>query len=305
MELNSSNLYRATARIVKLIGSLIYYVVAILWRRAQQLQGAGLPGSCVVLCYHAVPGNERVRFGRQMDVLRSCAEPISADVQAPLAAGIRYAAVTFDDAYQSVIQNALPELEKRSIPCALFVVTHLLGQSAPWSGSPGFNKDDRFITVEQLQGLPRDLVLVGSHTVTHPHLPSLAEDAARHELSESRRVLERVLRREVRLFAFPHGAFNSSLIQCCQDAGYQRVFSIERKVAFFGAQEYVVGRVSTDPSDWDLEFRLKVLGAYCWLPKMFEIKRKIFAKMERFRRWMAHRDWSTLRIVWTRGYPNK
>jgi peptidoglycan/xylan/chitin deacetylase (PgdA/CDA1 family) len=277
-------MYKATARVVKLVGSLIYYVVTTLWKRVQQLQGREFPGSCVVLCYHAVPRNQRARFARQMDVLRRYVKPVRADVEAPLSAGKRCAAVTFDDAYQSVIQNALPELQKRTIPCALFVVTHLLGQSAPWSGTTGFSRDDRFITVEQLVGLSSDLVLIGSHTMTHPHLPSLAEDAARRELSESRRLLQRVLQREVRLFAFPHGAFNASLVRCCQEAGYQRVFSIERTTAFSDGQEYVIGRVSTDPTDWGLEFRLKVLGAYRWLPTIFEIKRKTLARMARFRR---------------------
>jgi peptidoglycan/xylan/chitin deacetylase (PgdA/CDA1 family) len=219
-----------------------------------------------------------------MDILRRYVEPVRADVEAPLSAGKLYAAVTFDDAYQSVIQNALPELEKRTIPCALFVVTNFLGQFAPWSGTPGFSRDDRCITVEQLVGLSSDLVLIGSHTMTHPYLPSLAEDAARRELSESRRLLQQVIQREVRLFAFPHGAFNASLVACCQEAGYERVFSIERTMAFSGAQEYVIGRVSTDPTDWSLEFRLKLLGAYCWLPATLAIKRKTLAMMARFRR---------------------
>jgi peptidoglycan/xylan/chitin deacetylase (PgdA/CDA1 family) len=282
-DLNKPEKYKATARLVKLLFSLVYYVAASLQRKVQQSLGTELAGSCVVLCYHAVPGRQRAQFARQMDVLCRYVKPLRADVGTPLPAGKRYAAVTFDDAYQSVLQNALPELQTRNIPCAVFVVTHLLGELAPWGGSGGFSSDDRFITFEQLRGLSNNLVIVGSHTMTHPHLPTVSEDTARYELTESRRFLETVLNREVRLFAFPHGAFNIPLIRYCQEAGYERVFSIERRIAFNGANEYVTGRVSTDPSDWDLEFRLKLLGAYCWVPTILEIKRKAFSRMARFR----------------------
>ena len=31
------------------------------------------------------------------------------------------------------------------------------------------------------------------------------------------------------------------------------------------ATEFVVGRVATDPGDWPIEFRLKLMGAYRWI----------------------------------------
>src|SRR5437763_12311768 len=40
------------------------------------------------------------------------------------------AAVTFDDGYQDVYENALPVLKRKGIPAAMFVVTDLIGQPA-------------------------------------------------------------------------------------------------------------------------------------------------------------------------------
>jgi hypothetical protein len=61
----------------------------------------------------------------------------------------------------------------------------------------------------------------------------------------------------------------------CREAGYQRVFSIEPTVTVTKSAEYVTGRVVADSTDWTLEFRLKVLGAYRWLPAAYRIKRKL------------------------------
>jgi hypothetical protein len=44
------------------------------------------------------------------------------------------------------------------------------------------------------------------------------------------------------------------------------------------ASEFVTGRVRVDPTDWRLEFRLKLLGAYRWLPMAVEMKRRILRK---------------------------
>ena len=267
-------------RFLKLVGSLIFFAGAAIWREVRQLRGEPIPGSLVVLCYHGVPRSQRAQFARQMDLLQRYAKPIRADIETPLLAGERYAAVTFDDGYQSTVENALPELKARNIPCTLFVVSHLPGHSPWWAGTDGYDCEDRFITSEQLANLPSDLVTVGSHTMTHPNLTALSEEMAKRELFESRQSLQQALRREIRLFAFPQGFYNAALVGWCREAGYQRVFSAEPTTAFSSLPDYVTGRVIADPTDWRIEFRLKILGAYGWLTVAYRIKRKVRARLK-------------------------
>src|SRR5207245_1160814 len=80
-----------------------------------------------------------------------------------------------------------------------------------------------------------------------------------------------------KLFSFPHGSFNAKLVEWCREAGYERVFTILPTLAFSDPREFVTGRVSVEPTDWPLEFRLKLLGAYRWLPFGFGLKRKILS----------------------------
>jgi peptidoglycan/xylan/chitin deacetylase (PgdA/CDA1 family) len=212
-----------------------------------------------------------------MDLLLHLAKPLRGDVRITPLAGKHYAAITFDDAFQSVVANALPELKKRGIPSILFIVSGAVGLFPPWLSDQnnGCDSSERIMTAEQLRELPSDLVAIGSHTMTHPRLTSLCEEDAKREIAGSRKQLEGMLRRPVRLFSFPHGEFNESLVGWCREEGYDRVFTTLPTMAFSDSSEYVTGRVWADPTDWNLEFRLKVLGAYRWLPQAFVWKRKI------------------------------
>ncbi|MGH9717534.1 MAG: polysaccharide deacetylase family protein [Candidatus Acidiferrales bacterium] len=219
-----------------------------------------------------------------MDVLLHHAVPIRADFAAPLAANSRFVCVTFDDGLVSFAECALPELEKRGIPATVFAVSGKLGQPPDWANySDEPLTTERTMTSGELREIS-DRALIGSHTATHPMLTKLSETEAARELEQSRKALERLLNRNVTLFSFPYGDFNYALIKWSSAAGYQRVFTT-LPFAFAsecGAEESVVGRVSVEPTDWPVEFRLKILGAYQWLPAAFAIKRNI--------RFLLHRN---------------
>ena len=80
-----------------------------------------------------------------------------------LSAGRRYAAVTFDDGFVGVANQAVPELVQRNIPATIFVTSDLLGHNPGWPGYP-----DRFMSLEELHQLPDDLIVLGSHTGVIP-----------------------------------------------------------------------------------------------------------------------------------------
>jgi len=246
---------------------------------------------CVVLFYHSIPFEQREQFAEQMDTLLRCVKPIAAEGTFELTSGTRYAAVTFDDGFESVIENAVPILKKRGICATVFVVTEYLGKVPGWRRfDAGTNSSEGLMSVEQLLALPSDLISIGSHTSTHAMLTSLDEPAAKAEISESRLRLQQMLQRDVKLFSFPYGAYNASLVAWCREAGYTRVFTILPVPALPNAEEYVTGRVFVEPTDWGIEFRLKLLGAYRWLPLAFTVKGKMTAAIRAFKglaRWSS------------------
>lgn len=260
---------------VKLFISVAFFSGTYLWNLARRITGMKPRFGCIVLYYHALPVEHRQSFAKQMEQLVRLTVPISIDRPLPPGRGIRYSAVTFDDAFESALDNAVPELAKRKIPAVVFVTTDVLGTCASWwpKGTP--EHKERIASAEQLRALPMDLITVGSHTRTHPVLPSLSEEEATRELQESRIILEKLLNRRITVFSFPFGAFNGKLVESCRQVGYRRVFTTLPVIGFRNGQEFIIGRVATEPTDWPLEFRMKLLGAYRWLPFAFAFKRWI------------------------------
>lgn len=265
-------------RSVKLAISVVFFAVCYARNVFRRMTGRTVPGSAVILYYHGIRPEERGRFADQMAMLLKYTRPVRADFRSSVPDGSRLVAVTFDDGFLSFLEIAFPELEKRKLPSTLFMIAGKLGCYPGW---PGYVPDPSFteplLTADQLRLLPPELVTIGSHTMTHPLMTHMDESGARRELVESREQLEKILGRRVTLLSFPHGAFHEKLIVWCRESGYDRVFTILPYPAFSKPGEYAVGRVRTDPADWPLEFRLKLAGAYSWLPLAFDLKRKILS----------------------------
>jgi peptidoglycan/xylan/chitin deacetylase (PgdA/CDA1 family) len=213
-----------------------------------------------------------------MDVVASLAQPISIEHVPKLLPGKLYSAITFDDGFENIIDNAIPELQRREIPTTIFLTTGYLGQYAEWWPESLSERRDRIAPAEKWQHLQSEIISFGSHTVTHPYLSSLGEVDARRELHESRIKLQELLNREIITFSFPYGDYNADLIEWCRDAKYERVFTTMPCNAFRNEEEFLSGRVKVEPTDWSLEFRLKILGAYRWLPYAIKWKNKVLTR---------------------------
>ena len=61
---------------------------------------------------------------------------------------------------------------------------------------------------EELVRMDPSVVTIGSHTLTHPILPSIDDAALEREIVDSRRVLEQRLGRTVDLFCYPNGSLD-------------------------------------------------------------------------------------------------
>jgi hypothetical protein len=90
------------------------------------------PDTCTVLSYHGIRKNERKRFAQQMEELQKVAKAVNVDREDQPGDGFHTVRVTFDDGFQSFLENALPELIQRKIPVAVFIPTGYIGKEAEW-----------------------------------------------------------------------------------------------------------------------------------------------------------------------------
>jgi peptidoglycan/xylan/chitin deacetylase (PgdA/CDA1 family) len=197
----------------------------------------------------------------------------------PLEPFRNYFAVTFDDGLNSFASSAAPVLRERGITPAVFVVTERLGSVPQWaSDSPETMSKEAMLTARELKDLQAQ-TLIGSHTATHQRLTMVSGETAETEIGGSRRRLQEAIGSGVYLFSFPYGAFNKDLVEMCRKAGYTRVFTSLPLCALADPNEFVTGRVNVSTRDSLLEFRLKILGAYRWLPVVFTLKRILLSPL--------------------------
>jgi peptidoglycan/xylan/chitin deacetylase (PgdA/CDA1 family) len=267
-------------RYVKFGISACYWLVCKIYKALRRMAGYPEPGRCVILYYHSIREHGRAMFARQMAELLRRAELVNVDASIEMKPGTLYAAVTFDDGFQCILDYALPELAARNIPCTVFVTTGFMGQSPGWEHETKFDDlHEPVLTAEQVRALPSDLVTIGSHTVNHFNLCRVDEATVLRELEQSRLQLEQLVGQSVDLLSFPYGAHNEPVLRAAQTAGYRRVFTNQPASALLSDSAFKVGRVPVCPCDTMLEFRLKIIGAYDWLSALLSLRARVSRMM--------------------------
>jgi peptidoglycan/xylan/chitin deacetylase (PgdA/CDA1 family) len=264
-------------RLVKLAISLLYFSARALSRFVLELVRRSPDPQLIILYYHGIPRAYRSNFVRQLESIGRGARVVRASHHGSLPSGKRNVAITFDDAYVSVAENALPELASRGFHSTIFVPIGSLGSRPTWTilEDGGLDSHETVMSAEQIARLPCALVTLGSHTTTHPHLSRIDPRDAQREIENSRLRLQALTAQDIRLFAFPYGDHDASTVELCRAAGYDYVFSIAPAPVDTTSSAFVRGRVKVDPFDWPLEFFLKCHGAYAWISQVSSLKRKL------------------------------
>jgi peptidoglycan/xylan/chitin deacetylase (PgdA/CDA1 family) len=85
------------------------------------------------------------------------------------------------------------------------------------------------LTQEMIRDLVRNNIQIGGHTVTHPILSRLDDEAAFREIADNKRSLERLTGQPIRLFAYPNGKqgidFDERHVAMVRAAGYDAAFT--------------------------------------------------------------------------------
>lgn len=208
----------------------------------------------LVLCYHAVSETwdhalsvRPADFERQ---LRSIVSRGFRGVSAGDALGTtgRSVHVTFDDAYKSVA-NALPVLEQLGLPATVFACADYADTGRPLAvpelAAEGAAHPDELATMDwdELRALAERGVEIGSHTVSHPHLPQLSDAEIDRELRESRTQIEDELARPCRIVAYPYGEHDARVRAGAQRAGYDAAHSLASQTPRKEGGRFAVPRI--------------------------------------------------------------
>jgi peptidoglycan/xylan/chitin deacetylase (PgdA/CDA1 family) len=93
-------------------------------------------------------------------------------------------------------------------------------------------------------------VTIGSHGYNHFILTTLSEEEIEFEMAESKRVLEKIISKEVKAYCYPNGTkkdYNSMIEKACQRLGYDTAFTTteakwNRKYSLFAIPRIAISR---------------------------------------------------------------
>lgn len=193
----------------------------------------------VILTYHTVGTASHAvsaeQFESQMQHLRDHAQVV--DLDTILKQGWRntgaalVCAITFDDGYAGVCEEAYPILRRYGFPATFYVTTDAIGETESRNSSdyPPLYPDERMATWRQLREMHRNGITIGSHGARHFDMLQLNEAEARKQLVRSKQELERRLGTPCVHYSYPYGRFTSDTVALVREAGYQTAVTVTHR----------------------------------------------------------------------------
>lgn len=89
----------------------------------------------------------------------------------------------------------------------------------------GYSFNYQLMDWEQIKKM-QSLVCFGSHSLTHPILPVESVETVNKELIQSKKIIEKTLKRPVRAFAYPNGIYDENVKRAAANAGYGCAFTV-------------------------------------------------------------------------------
>jgi peptidoglycan/xylan/chitin deacetylase (PgdA/CDA1 family) len=215
-----------------------------------------------ILCYHSIgqpaAGVNDVtpaRFRRQIELALRFGFRFVPAVRIARTSGTPMdLAITFDDAWISVLSEAAPILQDFGIPWSLFVVSNWCDHRSDWAKK-------HLLPWGDIERLMADGVQIGSHSVTHPDFGLIERAQMIDELVDSREAIRRRLGFAPTSFAIPLGqSMNWPAVagDLAREAGYEIVYAQAEDTRPSGT----VPRTFVTSFDGDRIFSALLRGAY-------------------------------------------
>ena len=207
-----------------------------------------------ILTYHNFTEDESssykiniVEFEKQMDYL--AAHNYSVISLSELLKGLRDGqlppkpvVITIDDGFKSTYTLAYPVLKKYNFPATLFLYTNFI------------EKNNGSLTWKEIREMTKNNIEIGSHTLSHCNLLKYKKNEnyetylarIRREIFLSKEILESKIGGKVKFFAYPYGAYSSTIKDLAIQTGYEGIvnansmnntltadsFSLNRQIIF-------------------------------------------------------------------------
>ncbi|MES2702025.1 MAG: polysaccharide deacetylase family protein [Bacteroidota bacterium] len=125
--------------------------------------------------------------------------------------------LTFDDATESQITAALPELDKAGYKAVFFIMTVVLGRPT-------------YMTKDQVKQLAAKGHVVGCHTWDHHMTTKYKEEDWKIQVEKPKALLETITGMPVKYFAYPFGLWNKNAVAHIKQHNFTASFQLAAKL---------------------------------------------------------------------------
>lgn len=224
----------------------------------------------LILMYHAtVLGNKKQEFiysidsdrlCHHLDLLKkmgwhtACIKDLERVEQLPK----KTVMITFDDGFANNYDGAYLPLLRRNMKATWFITSGCIGSYSTWLDH---NNNEKMLTADQLREMSFREMEIGSHTLSHPDLTTLAAPEIEKEIRQSKIQIEDIIQKPVRSFASPYGRYNHTTIDCIKDSGYLFACSVRPGWYSTTASDYELPRITIFAGDSSGVFARKLAFA--------------------------------------------
>jgi peptidoglycan/xylan/chitin deacetylase (PgdA/CDA1 family)/GT2 family glycosyltransferase len=168
--------------------------------------------------------------------------------------------LTFDDGYDNLYTELLPAVREFRLKPLVFLVANQIGGTNVWDQERG-GRVRMLLSLDQIREMAAAGVEFGSHTLTHPWLPSVDDHRLLREVRDSKLRLEDLLGVEVPCFAYPFGAVDQRVRAAVVAAGYRLGFSTRAGLNWWN-DPFCIHRAEIGQRDSLLDFVMKLRTGY-------------------------------------------
>jgi peptidoglycan/xylan/chitin deacetylase (PgdA/CDA1 family) len=215
-----------------------------------------------ILCYHSVGQPEfgvndvtPERFRRHLELAQRLGYRFVAPSHIARTGGAPMdLAVSFDDAFKSVLTNADPILREHNAPYAVFAVSEWSDQAKDW-------QKEKVLSWDELAGMMAQGVEVGSHSATHRNFGHIEIARAQAEFEQSIETMQRRLGFRPEVFAIPFGQsanWSPAADKAARDAGFTTIYAQAEETR----PPNTIPRTFVTHFDDDRIFKALLAGAY-------------------------------------------
>lgn len=181
-----------------------------------------------------------------------------------------FVTLTFDDAYEDVMDHAVSPMQERGFTGTVFVISGYIGKENTWDVNLG-GRRFRHLSLAQIRELHSMGWEIGSHGFSHVDLTRLKPYDLIQEIRASKQILEDGLNDEIRYISFPFGRYNQRVIDVCLEEGYIRGCALIKNNHKYSHESFVLQRKAYYLFDGISSLKAK-MGGRLIVPELWKLK---------------------------------